>query len=72
MQKAIELAKLNGAVFAGWNEYKGIRTKVSSSTLYGMERRDLLVITVGPDGGMMGRLTTTGLAVQIEMSKEDQ
>jgi len=57
MEKAIEIAKCNGAVFAGKNSNgRGGLVTVSVSTIRGLERRDLVVVSIGPDGGMMAKL----------------
>lgn len=58
MSMALGLALKHGAVWAGRNEttHGGYRT-VSTPTLFGLERRGLLVLQASPDGTMMGRPT---------------
>lgn len=57
MEKAIEIAKRNGAVFAGKNgNGKGGLVTVSASTIRGLELRGLVTVSIGPDGGMMTKL----------------
>lgn len=60
MKTAIQFAKDNGAVFAGYNMARGSRFRVAASTLLALEKRGLLTTSIGPDGGMMGRLTEKG------------
>jgi hypothetical protein len=58
MRKALELARDEGAVYAGQNVRRGgLVSKVNSSVLRALERRGLLKLQISPDGGMMGRLT---------------
>ena len=54
--KALEIALRDGAVFAGRSEHKGSAFTVSASTLRALERQGKLTLSIGPDGGMMGRL----------------
>lgn len=55
MVRALAILNRDGAVFAGANVHKGRVEVVSASTLRGLERRGRVVLSVGPDGGMMAR-----------------
>ncbi len=68
MTRALTLAIRNNAVFAGQGNRisSGCLGKVAASTLLGLERRDCLKITIGPDGGMMGVITERGRALIAE------
>lgn len=59
MKQAVELARRNGAVFAGFgNEIsRGSCTTVAASTIAALVRRGILTKRISPDGGMMGVLT---------------
>lgn len=58
MEKALDIAKLNGAVFAGYNVVNGCRYTVVVSTIIALERRGMLVTSIHTDGGVMGRRTS--------------
>lgn len=64
MELALKLAARNGAVFAGkGNEVaRGSATSVEATTIRALALRGLLDTSIGPDGGMMGRLTEAGAA----------
>ncbi len=61
MEFALNEAKASGAVFAGHSvDRRGRRIQHAASTLGALARRGLLALSIGPDGGMMGRLTPEG------------
>ncbi len=57
-EKALALAKRNGAVFAGHGneESWGCYRRVSASTIRALERRGLVKTRISPDGGLMATL----------------
>lgn len=61
METALRLALKHGAVWAGYNTSTERSYVVSSSTLFGLERRGLLVLLPGSVGGLMGRPTDKAL-----------
>lgn len=50
-----QLLILNGAAFAGRNVYNGCGYRVNVSTLRMLERKGEVVLSIGPDGGMMAK-----------------
>lgn len=62
MKRALILADRNGAVFAGAGNAiePGRLITVYAPVMYALERRDCLKLSIGPDGGMMGKITDRG------------
>lgn len=55
MERALAEARQFGVVFAG-STVQGVRVvRHSASTLMALARRELLILSIGPDGGMVGR-----------------
>jgi hypothetical protein len=63
MERALHFAIDNGAVFPGYNERKGSRYTVAFQTIKALESRGLIVMSISPDGGSMGRPTAEGRTV---------
>jgi hypothetical protein len=60
MRHALTVAVDRHAVFAGTNHGKFGLFKIPSTVLRALESRRLITVTVGPDGGMMGKPTDEG------------
>lgn len=56
MTRALEIAKRDGTVFAGYSTDKGCRFYVSAATITALVKRGALEAIISTDGGYAARL----------------
>lgn len=66
MTRVLTLVVERGALVAGKGEHKGRVERISATTLKALERRGLVTLHIGPDGGMMARPVIEAIEWHLE------